>query len=315
MTKTRHAAGRMKSSANFDDPSYHYSSQGRSNPDGGPSNALHTIVETLNSEHRYLLHLLNDLELEVGKLVPGRRADYALLLDMVDYLAQYPDQYHHPREDILFTALLGEDPHFSGKLDQLLQDHHYLHEYNDQLLHELTRVVGGKRANRQSLKQIFEDYLANYREHMQFESREIFPLASGKLSDDVLMEISEKTRYIDDPLFGRDVHDRYQHIRRSLQVRLDNMAEDIVESELALIKSGVEHVEEIVGTVGDLGLVVGKLVRDGFEEQLETVKQHIRPGDGPSVVSLPWAMIKNYGRQITRGVREVREALEQNPKN
>ena len=67
---------------------------------------------------------------------PGRRPNYALLLEMVDYLAQYPDQYHHPREDMLFSALLGEDPDFSGRLDKLLQDHQYLHQYNDQLLHQ-----------------------------------------------------------------------------------------------------------------------------------------------------------------------------------
>lgn len=68
------------------------------------------IVHTLHSEHQYFEFLLRTLEEEAEKLQPGKIPDYHLLRDIVDYFARYPDQYHHPREDMLFNNMLERDP-------------------------------------------------------------------------------------------------------------------------------------------------------------------------------------------------------------
>ena len=63
---------------------------------------------------------------------PGKVPDYHLLLEIVDYLTHYPDQYHHPREDLLFTRMLESDSKFRRKLDRLEREHdtllHFTHE-------------------------------------------------------------------------------------------------------------------------------------------------------------------------------------------
>jgi len=85
--------------------------------------ALAGVIETLYSEHGYFLSLLDALEQEAEKLQPGRVPDYHLLLDIVDYLTHYPDQYHHPREDLLFAKMLSVDKSFKPDRKRLERRH------------------------------------------------------------------------------------------------------------------------------------------------------------------------------------------------
>ena len=86
---------------------------------GQADSALVGVIEMLYSEHSHFLSLLDTLEQETEKLKPGKVPDYHLLLDIVDYLTHYPDQYHHPREDLLFAKMLNSDKSFKTDLERL----------------------------------------------------------------------------------------------------------------------------------------------------------------------------------------------------
>ena len=163
---------------------------------------LPDIVETLYSEHQYMGSLLDLLEQEMEKLAPGKIPDYHLALDVVDYLTHYPDRYHHPREDLLFNALLKRDKSFRKQLDRLEREHESLRGYNAALFRDLQGIADGRRVEQAQLRATLERYIAGYRKHMDFESREIFPLAKGRLTPAALSKLDARTRYIDDPVFG-----------------------------------------------------------------------------------------------------------------
>ena len=81
-----------ENAADFEDETsvYHRGGPKRKAVENG--DALVGIIETLNSEHRYIHSLLDTLEKQAAKLKPGKIPDYHLLLDIVDYLTHYPDE-------------------------------------------------------------------------------------------------------------------------------------------------------------------------------------------------------------------------------
>lgn len=204
------------------------------------------IVETLYSEHRYIGSLLDLLEQQVAKLVPGKIPDYHLALDVLDYLTHYPDKYHHPREDMLFAALLQHDRSFRKQLERLEREHRTLHGYNDELFTELSAIARGRRVEQAELRASLERYVTGYRKHMDFESREIFPLARGQLSDAELAMLEEKTRYIDDPLFGRRLEKRFRRLARNVQSRVEDLGAELAQRELSVIENSVSRINEVV---------------------------------------------------------------------
>ena len=210
------------------------------------SGRLADIIQTLYSEHKYIESLLDTLEAEAEKLRPGKIPDYHLLLDIVDYLTRYPDQYHHPREDMLFSGILDRDPSFKQKLDRLLREHETLRGYNDQLFTQLSEIADGAAVNQAELRESIRRYVAGYQKHMAYEAKEIFPQARGTLSAADLRKLSRKTRYLDDPLFGNKVLEQYRRLERRVRSQFGIAADELVTREMSAIESAIAS---IAGTI------------------------------------------------------------------
>src|ERR1022692_1542977 len=83
------------------------------------------VIEALLREHR-------DLELLPAAL--GRQIhifespDYDVVLGVADYLLEFPDRSHHPKEDIVFARLLEAHPHRALAISGLRRDHRALRQ-------------------------------------------------------------------------------------------------------------------------------------------------------------------------------------------
>lgn len=299
----------------FDDRSRIYSRSGPKNTvlRDATGDSLSDTLETLYSEHRYLASLVDSLEKESARLKPGKIPDYHLLLDIIDYLTHYPQVYHHPREDLLFGTLLERDAEFPPLLERLEREHHTLEVYNHELLEELTGIVAGQAVDRPSLLRRIERYIAAYRQHMDYESGEIFPRARGRLSAADLKTLAAKTRHIDDPLFGGEIQYRYRRLGRNLEARAEMASQEILSREFSAIQSTIGRLSGVVNTLGELKNVIEKRRRQSWREQKETIRDHLRPGRGPSVLVLSRALMRCQVRQWREGVGEIRKILRDGP--
>ena len=70
--------------------------------------------------------------------------DYQLALDIMHYMTQYPDLFHHPREDVVFERMLLRDPSLSGVLGELLRDHQRLAKIGLEFHDTLAGVLEGR---------------------------------------------------------------------------------------------------------------------------------------------------------------------------
>jgi acetyl esterase/lipase/hemerythrin-like domain-containing protein len=250
ITKNRMKA-RLKQAVQFEDDQYRYTGKAPVPKSADPRGALPDILATLGSEHRYIHSMLDILDGQLDKLRPGKIADYQLLLDVVEYLSYYPDQYHHPREDLLFGSLLRKDMGFRKYVKRLEREHQTIRTYNEQLFQELRSVVSGQRVEQHQLRQSLQRYVSGYREHMEFESREIFPRAHGSLNTSELQDISARTRYIDDPIFGREIQKRFRRLARHTGLRMTDLGVDLVAAELTVFEQAMRRLNQGIKSIDE----------------------------------------------------------------
>ncbi len=241
----------LEEAVRFEDEQYRFTGGRPTVKSGTPRGALPDILATLHSEHRYIHSLLDTLEGQADKLTPGRIPDYQLLLDVVDYLTHYPDRYHHPREDLLFGGLLKKDSAFGKHVKRLEREHRVLRTYNDQLFRELRGITAGRQVEQQRLQRSLLRYVKGYREHMEFESREIFSRASGSLSKPDLQKLSARTRYIDDPIFGDGVQKRFRRLARNLGSRVGDLGIDLATAEMTLLEHAMERLDRGIQSIDE----------------------------------------------------------------
>lgn len=201
---------------------------------------LSGLLDTLYNEHRYILALLDNLEQQTLRLKSGKVPDYQLLLDSIDYLTHYPDRYHHSREDLLFAEMLKQDGDFTTHIKRLQREHATLRTHNNRLFAELSSAVQGAPVDRPALLRKLRTYIKHYRQHIHYESHEIFPRARGSLRPALLNAINDKTRYLDDPLFGDRVNRQYHRLARDLNLRVTNLRDEVLLREYLTLETLLE---------------------------------------------------------------------------
>jgi hemerythrin-like domain-containing protein len=298
-----------KDAMEFEDELYAFSSRGPKQRKGKPDSVLAGVIETLYSEHSYFLSLLDTLEQETEKLKPGKVPDYHLLLDIVDYLTRYPDQYHHPREDLLFAKMLSADKNFKTDLERLEREHKTLRSYNDKLFAELKRIAAGRRVDRPELMRNLKRYISGYRQHIEFESKRIFPKAKGELSAADLKQLKARTRYIDDPLFGGEVEGRYRRVGRNVRAAVSSLRTDLVSRQISGIETAVGSASGIVGKIRSLSEGLTEINKLAVKRNISTVRQHLGRDNGTNQIELPGALMRNHRKYLQESFDHVKTVL------
>jgi hemerythrin-like domain-containing protein len=93
-----------------------------------------------HAEHVNFARLLDLLEKQVAAFHVGEQPNYDLMLDVVYYLRHYPDQVHHPQEDVAFARVLERDPTMKSQIDRLMQEHHVIAAVGETLRELWNRV-------------------------------------------------------------------------------------------------------------------------------------------------------------------------------
>src|SRR5262245_52457904 len=82
-------------------------------------------LDILQREHRALAAVLHCFEQVLNEVIARRLdPDFALFEAIVQYVQDFPDRFHHPKEDeLLFPAVRRRAPEASGALDTLALQH------------------------------------------------------------------------------------------------------------------------------------------------------------------------------------------------
>lgn len=166
---------------------------------------MHPVaVRIIKDEHLAISAVLYSLRFVVRKLRDQKEMpNFRLLHAMLDYIVEYPDRWHHPKEDQwLFQALRQHSPQVAPLIDELQAEH----VENDRLIEELQQsliryeTVGAEELP--AFGHAVETYAQFHWNHMRKEEEVLIPVAEKSLTETDWQRIGAAFEQNDNPLFG-----------------------------------------------------------------------------------------------------------------
>jgi hemerythrin-like domain-containing protein len=160
-------------------------------------------VRIIREEHTAIAAVLHSLEYVVQKLEEGAVPNFQLLSAMLEYIVEYPERCHHPKENrCLFKTLRERNPSATQLIDELEAEH----ARGDELLKSLSQALARYRSNGRGALRAFSQAVTIYAEfhwqHMTKEEDVLLPIAKRSLTDSDWQEIAEAFLQNDNPLIG-----------------------------------------------------------------------------------------------------------------
>jgi len=174
-------------------------------------------IRKLRGEHANMARLLDLLESQIGLFRAGAQTDYELMLDIVYYLTNFPEQFHHRTEDAAFARLAERDPSVRSEVSRLLGEHQVLASSGKLLLEQLEAVVNGTVTTREAIEVPAATYVSFYRHHLDREEVDLFSRAERVLGPEDWTAVGSVVGRETDPLFGSQVEQRYQALRQQIE--------------------------------------------------------------------------------------------------
>lgn len=165
-----------------------------------------------HADHVAFARLLDLLETQVEAFHAGERPNYELMTDIIDYLQQYGDRFHHPLEDAAYLRLVDRDPRMRLPVNRLLQEHRVIALAGEELLARLGEVAGDVMIERAAVEMAAATYLVYYRHHMSTEESRIMPRARELLTKDDWAATTEAIQDAPDPLGSDRFDERFREL-------------------------------------------------------------------------------------------------------
>ena len=174
------------------------------------------LIAACHEEHVYFKQLLHLLQREVDVFHTGARPNYELMFDIVSYLREYSDRFHHPREDEAFARLAKHCPDMKLQLARLAQEHRVIAQSGETLLRQIDQIVDGSYVPREEVEAAAATYLVYYGNHIAREEEDVLTLAAQHLGAEDWEAVKAAAPAGKDPLFGKETEQRYRELRRQI---------------------------------------------------------------------------------------------------
>lgn len=177
---------------------------------------MNPLLATLHEDHVNMAKLLTLLDQQLATFRDGGSTDFGLLQDIMDYMSQYPDGVHHPREDLVARRLSERDPAAAASAEGLMAEHADLGDLSRRVHAAVAEIALGAELPREGVVQLVDDYVTQLRHHMNREESDFFPLAERTLTTADWGALRDQFDTAHDPLFGDDVQEKFRTLKDSL---------------------------------------------------------------------------------------------------
>jgi hemerythrin-like domain-containing protein len=166
-----------------------------------------SLLAMLQAEHGNLTRLLDVAEGELVKIENGRDCDRELLRAVAEYWREYPEQCHHPKEDLVLAKLRQRGVLGPELPEGVAREHEELRRLNELLARALG---GGEERERGELKAVLRRFVDCNRNHMQHEERSFFPAMRQHLAEEDWEDLEFDLFDRADPVFHQAAENNYR---------------------------------------------------------------------------------------------------------
>lgn len=159
-------------------------------------------LQRIVAEHKAIAAMMNAMEAEIIELEAKGAFDIDLVRLILSYMAEYPDRFHHPKEELLFAAATAKDPAFGALAAGIREEHEDLPGVTAALQETLRVIEIGQSMPLDEVLGALKSYVARQRAHMAAEKDRLFPALLAILDGDDWAAAEAKAAAIEDPLAG-----------------------------------------------------------------------------------------------------------------
>ena len=174
------------------------------------------IIDILLEEHQNIEKLLLVLEHELEIFDRSGRPDYEILQTIIQYFQDYPENCHHPKEELIFEKLKLRDPAAAKRFGNVEAEH----AVETRRLRSFARAVEYILADQEFLRETFHlavhDFIEHQREHLKKEERLLFPAALKALQSEDWAAIDGRLDDRKDPLFDSVVEEKFHNLQKTI---------------------------------------------------------------------------------------------------
>ncbi len=170
------------------------------------------MIERIRREHGYMVRLLAMLRHKLYEIKQERVINYALMSEIVDYLATHSERVHHPKEDILYNYFLK---HYGRQqtIEDLEQEHKALSEKTREFSAVIDMILQDAVVPQDMFIAHLEDFINSQKRHLELEERKILPLIEELFTIEDWQHVESLwSENEDDPVFGETIADRYKQL-------------------------------------------------------------------------------------------------------
>lgn len=181
-------------------------------------------LRIISEDHSNMWRLATTIDHVAGEIEDGAQVDPAFFGSVFDYIEQFFDRFHHPKEDDhLFRLLRLRSAKAAAILDSLQQEHRDGPQQLQTLRAAVAQAAQGALATPEFVATL-RAYTAGLKNHMRQEEKLVMPLARETLVPEDWAEIDRAFLDNEDPLFG----DKAKAEFRELFHRIANLAPESI---------------------------------------------------------------------------------------
>ncbi|RLQ23576.1 cation-binding protein [Seongchinamella sediminis] len=231
-------------------------------------------MKALRAEHRHIATVMQLFTDQLQAIEAGEPVDAHVVYEVMDYMASWPDRYHHPREDLIYGRVAELDRKAAEEVDALQRDHDATAGRGQQLLRDIERWREGELKGSAIVK-AGREYVGHMYDHMNVEEKVVFPHIESVLSLDDWRELAEddELRAVSAPVFGPRVQREFRNLARRLRRGVRRRVERGVVQEWVGIEALIESLEVLSLAADTARETAGDHLRVALDDSREMFRE------------------------------------------
>lgn len=175
------------------------------------------LLESIHREHGYMNRLIAVLEQKLQLLEDEKPINYAIVKEVVDYLQEFSELNHHPKEDLIYQYYVE---HFNdaSAIEDLVAEHHALAKVTAGFSEVVEMILNDAVIPQHLFMVKLETFVERVKGHLEFENQHILPLLKKNLTEKDWLYLETQWSEQNDPIFGDVVAGKYRHLAARLNV-------------------------------------------------------------------------------------------------
>ncbi len=172
----------------------------------------------LHQDHIHLSRLLKMLDRHVKVLQNDGDPDFMMMIDIVEYIRNYSDFYHHPKEDHVYKVYKSSVNEGSHIVDGLLNEHQQIPKVTVAFQQLLDGALNGSIIiSRAELSERISNFIDIQMNHLNVEEEKLFPLINKTMTSGDWVKVEAQIKDKDDPLFGNTVEKDFEDLLHMIE--------------------------------------------------------------------------------------------------